>query len=210
MDSSNVKSLEKKGFSWLGFLFPANYYAGYGKLGTGMLFAVIGFIPLTLILVGVYAGFKAKKELPIKQIKFNWPKALLVFVLQIVIMATLFGFIQAIKDSQAQPSTDTNESQNVEYHSLSLDDLRLDSSQLENVRIAVKAKGSFTSGIFFIHKNVEDSNPVVVDISNLSREERKIILSRCNEFNLCNVTIYGVHIVDDWGDSIIFAEAARF
>lgn len=40
---------EEKGFSWLSLLFSPYYYAGYGKFSKGLLFAIIGFLPLTQI-----------------------------------------------------------------------------------------------------------------------------------------------------------------
>lgn len=64
---------EKKGWSWLGFFFAPYYYAGYGNLPKGLVLAVIsGIVPLFAIVVGVYGGLKAKKELPIGQQAFNW------------------------------------------------------------------------------------------------------------------------------------------
>ena len=63
----------KKGWSWMGFLFAPYYYAGYGQLKKGLVLAVIsGIMPLVMIAVGIYGGLKARQELPIKEIEFNW------------------------------------------------------------------------------------------------------------------------------------------
>lgn len=63
----------KKGWNWIGFLFAPHYYAGYGQLKKGLLLAVIsGIMPLIAIAVGIYGGLKARKELPIKEVEFNW------------------------------------------------------------------------------------------------------------------------------------------
>lgn len=63
----------KKGWSWMGFLFAPYYYAGYGQLKKGLVLAVIsGIMPLVMIAVGIYGGLKACQELPIKEVEFNW------------------------------------------------------------------------------------------------------------------------------------------
>lgn len=82
---------EKQGFSWLTFFFAANYYAGYGKFKRGLLFAVIGFTPLTAIIVNIYAGFKAKKELPIGKQPFKWKMAIGMAVIQMLIAGVVFS-----------------------------------------------------------------------------------------------------------------------
>jgi len=63
---------EKKGWSWLGFFFAPYYYAGYGDLKRGLIFAVLYAIPFIALAIGIYGGLKAKKELPIKQQEFQW------------------------------------------------------------------------------------------------------------------------------------------
>ena len=85
---------KKTGFNWLGFLFAPYYFAGYGKLGKGILMAILGLMPLTLLFVDVYGGFKANKELPVKQVNFSWGKAIAVLVLHLAIMN---AFVFAIK-----------------------------------------------------------------------------------------------------------------
>jgi hypothetical protein len=64
MEENQVE--EKKGWSWLGFLFAPHYYAGYGQLGKGIVFAIISGFPPFAILVGIFGGLKAKKELPVQ------------------------------------------------------------------------------------------------------------------------------------------------
>jgi len=63
---------EKKGWSWLGFFFAPYYYAGYGDLKKGIIFALLAGIPFVALIVGVYGGLKAREELPIKKQDFNW------------------------------------------------------------------------------------------------------------------------------------------
>ena len=86
-----VSPANNNGFSWMSLFFAPYYYAGYGKFKKGLLYAFIGVIPLTSIIVNLYAGFKAKKELPIKKQNFNWGPAIGVFVIHsIITSAALF------------------------------------------------------------------------------------------------------------------------
>jgi len=75
--------VEKKGWSWLGFLFAPSYYAGYGDLTKGFIFAIISGFPLFAIFICIYGGLRAKKELPIGEVKFKWLNVLIVIILTI-------------------------------------------------------------------------------------------------------------------------------
>jgi hypothetical protein len=89
------------GFSIMGLLFNASYYAGYGKAGKGALLALIGFMPLTLIGIGIYAGLKANQELPVGRQNFNWGPAIGVAILQSIILTTvmMLGVVKALIQS---------------------------------------------------------------------------------------------------------------
>lgn len=84
----------KKGFSWMGLLFGGAYYAGYGQLVKGIIMAVISFIPLTAIPVNIYAGLKAKKQLPVGGQSFNWGAAVGVFLIPVVLGGAIMFFTQ--------------------------------------------------------------------------------------------------------------------
>ncbi len=88
---SNAELVESrlKSFSWLGFFFAPYYYAGYGKAVKGIIMAVIGFIPLTSLIVAIYGGLQAKKELPVREQEFNWLHAIGVFVVHCLIMSAV-------------------------------------------------------------------------------------------------------------------------
>ena len=86
---------EKHKFNWLALLFSSAYYGGKGKITKGLVFAIIGFIPLTQIIVGIYAGKNANKELSDNQ--FSWGKAILVFACHALITALSFEIISFIK-----------------------------------------------------------------------------------------------------------------
>lgn len=89
---SDVQVEKEKGFSWMCLLFAPYYYAGYGKFQKGLIFSVIGFIPLTSIVVNIYAGVKAKKELPIGKQDFKWVSAVVIFLIHTTITLTVFSF----------------------------------------------------------------------------------------------------------------------
>lgn len=82
-------------FNPMAFLFNTSYYAGYGKIGKAMLLAVVGFIPLTLIPVAIYMGFRANKELPIGQIPFHWGKAVGVGVFQALVTIVVVSALKS-------------------------------------------------------------------------------------------------------------------
>jgi len=89
---------EKKGWSWFGFLFAPHYYAGYGQLNKGIILAVVsGLIPLLAIAVGVYGGLKAKQELPIGNVKYNWKNAGVTIAIVIIVSIVSMTLIQSMK-----------------------------------------------------------------------------------------------------------------
>ena len=87
-----TQNKEQNGFSWMAFLFAPYYYTGYGKFKQGLVFAVIGFIPLTSLIVNIYAARKAKKELPIGRQSFKWGPAIGVFLIHCLITSVVFSF----------------------------------------------------------------------------------------------------------------------
>lgn len=84
---------EKKGWSWLGFFFAPHYYAGYGDLQKGVIFAVLAGIPFVALLVGVYGGLKAKQELPIKQQEFQWKNVGITSVTNLVALIAISAIL---------------------------------------------------------------------------------------------------------------------
>lgn len=88
------KAEGNKGFSWLGLFFGGAYYAGYGQWAKGLIMAILSFIPLTAIPVNIYAGLKAKKQLPVGEQAFEWPKAVLIFIVPILLGLTVVFFTQ--------------------------------------------------------------------------------------------------------------------
>ena len=88
---------EKKGWSWLGFFFAPHYYAGYGNLKKGLIYAVIGAFPLFALIIGIIAGRSAKKELPIGKQDFKWANVIITVVVNIVVAIILQIVITSMK-----------------------------------------------------------------------------------------------------------------
>jgi hypothetical protein len=97
---------EKKGWSWFGFLFMPYYYAGYGALQKGVIFAILlGIIAavnsanivilaiafFVAIGIAIYGGINAKKELPVGKQDFSWKNVIIV-----VVVYTLSMFVSSI------------------------------------------------------------------------------------------------------------------
>jgi len=105
---------EIQGWSWLGFLFMPYYYAGYGALKKGSIFALIAgliagvdytvsivlFVITVMIGLGiaVYGGLKAKAELPIKEQMFSWKNVMVavgVYVIAMLVSTALFSLMKS-------------------------------------------------------------------------------------------------------------------
>ena len=101
---SEVQAEKKRGWSWLGFCFAPYYYAGYGDLKKGCIYAIIGAFPLFGIIIGIIAGKNARKDLPIGEEDFKWKNVAITVVLTVVsalIMQTLIqggGNVNLVKN----------------------------------------------------------------------------------------------------------------
>ena len=73
------------GWSWMGFLFNIYYYAGYGKLKKAIIMSLLMLLIIPMFIIPFYCGFKAKSELPIKQVPFSWGKVGIVVVVYMVV-----------------------------------------------------------------------------------------------------------------------------
>ncbi len=81
-----VEIEEKKGWSWLGFFFGPYYYAGYGKTLTAFLMGLFTLVPFVGLVIAVYAGLNAKKELPIGKQKFKWADTIVLIVFMVIVI----------------------------------------------------------------------------------------------------------------------------
>ena len=82
----NESTNKKGGFSILALLFAPQYYAGYGKFGRGSIFCILICINSILGLIAyIYAGFKAKSELPVGEKPFAWGPCVGMIVLHILL-----------------------------------------------------------------------------------------------------------------------------
>ncbi len=92
---------DNKGFNWMALIFAPMYYAGYGKIGMGLLFALIGIIPLAFIPVHFYAGYKANSDLAIGKTPFRWGSVAIVLVVMVMIKIISIG-IPKVQELEAQ------------------------------------------------------------------------------------------------------------
>ncbi|MCJ2164689.1 MULTISPECIES: hypothetical protein [unclassified Pseudodesulfovibrio] len=94
MAETSAGAAPKQGFSWMGLLFGGMYFAGYGKLVKGLIMGALSFIPLTAIAVHIYAGIKARKELPVGEQAFSWMNAIIVFCVTSAITGAVLYIVQ--------------------------------------------------------------------------------------------------------------------
>jgi len=87
---------KRSGFNFKAFFFSATYYAGNGRFKKGLLLAILGFIPITMIFTGIYAGKKANKDLE-SDSPFNWKMAILMFIIHASILNITLSTIKAYK-----------------------------------------------------------------------------------------------------------------
>lgn len=81
-------------FNWYAFFFNAAYYAGYGKVGKGIVLSIIGFIPLTMLCVGIYTGRNANRELSVGMSDFSWARAIGVAMFGVLITLIALSVIK--------------------------------------------------------------------------------------------------------------------
>ena len=86
---SENQNEEKKGWSWLGFFFAPHYYAGYGEVKKGIIYAIIGAFPLFGLIIGIIAGRSARKDLPIGKQDFKWANVGITVAVNIVVAIIL-------------------------------------------------------------------------------------------------------------------------
>lgn len=88
--------LKSSKFNWWAFLGVGAYYSGKGNFKKGIILAFLSFMPITMILTGIYCGVRANKELDMSQ-KFDWKKAIIVAVIQFIVFISAKNFLSAFK-----------------------------------------------------------------------------------------------------------------
>ena len=73
---------------------------------------------------------------------------------------------------------------------MSFVDLKLDYNDLIGKRVAVRGVCTYLNDTFIIGGELNDPNAVVVDIDNMSREDRKYIMTKCPSG--CELTVYAI------------------
>jgi hypothetical protein len=72
------------------------------------------------------------------------------------------------------------------------DDLRLDGKSLIGRSVSVKGKGMMMSDMFMISRGDADMNSIIVNTTQVSREERKGIIKNCSDLlHQCTAVVTG-------------------
>lgn len=76
---------------------------------------------------------------------------------------------------------------------ISTDDFRLDYSSLKGKKVLVEGEVLYMMNIFTLKKNNMDLSPILIDVSNLPRDEQKKILQECATLtSVCKGVVYGI------------------
>ena len=76
-----------------------------------------------------------------------------------------------------------------DYKNIDYIDLKLDINSLVGQKIKTRAVAQLVADMFMIKQEIVDMSALFVNIDNISREERKYILTSCATG--CNVTVFG-------------------
>jgi tetratricopeptide (TPR) repeat protein len=100
--------------------------------------------------------------------------------------------VTAVKQQVEQKKQSSGRSSLLPVTQMDLDDLRLDLASLTDRKVRVRAVGSYMMNSFILKKSMTDMSPIIVDISNLQREERRQIIQQCSDImSGCRVTVSG-------------------
>ncbi len=101
--------------------------------------------------------------------------------------------------------------QETSYLNITLQDLRLDLNELVGEDVEVSAQGMYVSDMFMLKSKQMDANPLLIQVDNLSREERKNIMNKCSDLTKdCQITIFGRVELDIFEAPIFVATKAEF
>lgn len=109
--SAGPSTTEKK-FNWWAFVFCSYYYAGYNQLKKASIFFTISLlIPFSAILVGIYAGFKAKEDIDRKKTDYNWKTFGIFFTVTTLITIIYWSLLDAALNGL--PDCDSSDTEDV-------------------------------------------------------------------------------------------------
>lgn len=87
---------------------------------------------------------------------------------------------------------------------MDIDSLKVDIGSLQGQKIGVKGIGQYIMDVFMLKKDVMDTNPILVDISQLKRRQRLEIIQKCsNIIPGCNVTVFGTVVEVNYKNGIL-------
>lgn len=84
-------------FNWVAFWLAPYYYAGYGRFYKGLMFVLLMVIPPAGVVIAIYSGKKANKELPVGKVPFKWGPAIGLFCIT-MIYAAILGMVEQYVD----------------------------------------------------------------------------------------------------------------
>lgn len=96
---------------------------------------------------------------------------------------------QAIKEKSAK---ERPSSPGASAPLLDMDDLRLDMASLDGKKVRVRGVGNYMMDMFMLKKSMTDMSPMIVDITQLPRDQRREIMKQCSDLmSGCRVTVHG-------------------
>ncbi len=85
----------KYNFNWKAFFFTVSYFVGFGNFKKALVFMLIGFHPLLILIVSIYGGKTANRDLPVENFKFSWVPAIGFLILHSVYFNFMTSFLTA-------------------------------------------------------------------------------------------------------------------
>lgn len=87
---------------------------------------------------------------------------------------------------------------------IDIDDFRLDFRSLSGKQVKVSAYGYYVMNSFMLRRNSSDMSPIEVNISKVSRDQRKEILQRCSDIKTgCKVNVFGIAGTSNFQNAIV-------
>jgi hypothetical protein len=168
------------GFSILALLFAPMYYAGYGKFGRGLIFAILLCASSILGIVAyIYAGFKAKKELPVGEKPYSWGSCIGMFFLHLILAVAFSAVEMGMEEGSGENANNNAGTENVStseaISEVGVNEV-LDINGLEWVVTDVKSNLSLADGDFGEIKSADESTMLVIVTGKVTNRNNSIDL----------------------------------
>ncbi|GEM_PF-3547335 len=98
-------------------------------------------------------------------------------------------YSEAVKKGSVLAQSDLDEM-------IDIDDFKVGGSSLQGRKVGIEGLGQYIMNVFYLRKNSNDANPLVVDISEIPESQKHEVLKKCGNIQMgCNLIVYG--LVDD-------------